>query len=819
MKRILKRVSSVVTGRSAPRIGDLQKTAGATIISLVTALLVGCGLQINGSSSQGSSPAGGSSGPVATGGQTIPIPASFQALTGCANPNTGTSNGDWGLGTYPVYTAVDNTAPMVGLPIYTSNSIFWTSRENKPGQSILLAGAFTDATKKVRIAPIPAGTSDWQSVVKSSTSVIVPIQEGTTGLSFIVPASFPAGVYGFQIEDPSALPILGLANIPVLNWAIGVPSTVDPSAALMHQVHDCSVEPGETLRVFGKNFLASEQIILQATSGLSYSLSPSKADSNSFAVSIPSNLPPATYNLWVGTAPWSDTSSPPVQITVVPSPSFTVQSVACSTLVGDGATDNTSRLQLCLDWYAPLIGSKELAYIAIPQGNFVLTNGVTPHSFEVLVGSSQGSTNFLGKPPGTPPSAWFTVPQYFGMTNMSLNAPANPNLLLSAGTTTGDPLTSGHLFFDNVNFASTTDASAGRETMFDIGGPDIQVYGSSFLSNSNQDLDLMFGDGGIVSGNKIILNNWTGLAIGNSQNIIFEGNETTSQNTPGEGDGQHSGGSGLSVGRSNNQYGPSALSRNIYVGYNKFDNMGSNDQQVITNDGDGGAYIGPVASSTATTVILASDPAWNWMGTTNPGAAAIAVISGTGVGQYSFLKSYSGRNITPVTPWKVPPDQTSLVVITQYELNMTIAHNMIANTLGAGIVLGDALEGVVEDNLLTNAGMGILISAFGSYGGPAGYGPVMNTDVLRNIIAVGAGTFIWPSVHWNTAGIGIQDMPGCLESGLMIRDNVVPGIETIYNTDGVNGVNANLIEQNQAYWFPSFYTPGFLIQDNSPPPA
>jgi hypothetical protein len=314
MKRILGRVSPVVTKQAALSIGDLQKTAGVATISLFAALLAGCGLQVNGPSSQGSSPAAGDGGPVAIGGQTIPIPASFQALTGCANPNTGTSNGDWGVGTYPVYTPVDNTAPTVGLPIYTSNSIFWTSRENKPGQSILLAGAFTDATKKVRIAPIPAGTSDWQSVVKSSTSVIAPIQEGATGLSFIVPASFPAGVYGFQIEDPSALPIFGLANIPVLNWAIGVPSTVDPSAALMHQVHDCSVEPGETLRVFGKNFLASEQIILQATSGLSYSLSPSKADSNSFAVSIPGNLPPATYNLWVGTAPWSATSSPPVQM-------------------------------------------------------------------------------------------------------------------------------------------------------------------------------------------------------------------------------------------------------------------------------------------------------------------------------------------------------------------------------------------------------------------------------------------------------------------------------------------------------------------------
>ena len=89
--------------------------------------------------------------------------------------------------------------------------------------------------------------------------------------------------------------------------------------------------------------------------------------------------------------------------------------------------------------------------------------------------------------------------------------------------------------------------------------------------------------------------------------------------------------------------------------------------------------------------------------------------------------------------------------------------------LYTSIVLGDALEGVIEDNVLTNSGYGILISAFGPYGGPAAYGPVINTDVLRNTIAVGKGNFIVPSINDNVAGIGISDFPGCLLSGLMIR--------------------------------------------------
>jgi hypothetical protein len=63
--------------------------------------------------------------------------------------------------------------------------------------------------------------------------------------------------------------------------------------------------------------------------------------------------------------------------------------------------------------------------------------------------------------------------------------------------------------------------------MFSVAGPDIQVYNSYFLSNENQDFDLYFGDGAIVSGNHFVLNNWTGNVVEDSQNVIFENNLPT----------------------------------------------------------------------------------------------------------------------------------------------------------------------------------------------------------------------------------------------------------------------------------------------------
>jgi hypothetical protein len=103
--------------------------------------------------------------------------------------------------------------------------------------------------------------------------------------------------------------------------------------------------------------------------------------------------------------------------------------------------------------------------------------------------------SIFGNPIGSPPTAWFHLSQYSGLANLSLTAPANPNLLLSSGTILGDPTTSGHIYLGSVKLTSTTDASNGAEYMTALAGPDIQVYNSTFLSNSNQVFDILFGDG------------------------------------------------------------------------------------------------------------------------------------------------------------------------------------------------------------------------------------------------------------------------------------------------------------------------------------
>jgi hypothetical protein len=77
---------------------------------------------------------------------------------------------------------------------------------------------------------------------------------------------------------------------------------------------------------------------------------------------------------------------------------------------------------------------------------------------------------------------------------------------------------------------------------------------------------------------------------------------------------------------------------------------------------------------------------------------------------------------------------------------------------------------------------------------------------------------MWDNPNTNVSGIVLLDNPGLLLSGMMVRDNLVPSRGTISSSNGVNGVSAVIVEQNQAYLSFDLRVPGFLLQDNMPPP-
>jgi hypothetical protein len=113
-------------------LDDLSRLSLIITVALCLLVQCGCGLSLNPNAQAATNQAPSTPSTGGPGGQAVPVPGSFQALTGCTNPNTGASNGDWGVGSNPVYTWISNTSPVVGMPIYTSNTVFWTSRETPP---------------------------------------------------------------------------------------------------------------------------------------------------------------------------------------------------------------------------------------------------------------------------------------------------------------------------------------------------------------------------------------------------------------------------------------------------------------------------------------------------------------------------------------------------------------------------------------------------------------------------------------------------------------------------------------------------------------
>jgi hypothetical protein len=743
------------------------------------------------------------------------FPPEYRELQGCSNPNTGSPWGGWGSSGDPVYVDLTYGTQLMTTGEYAQNAVFWMSRENMPGQSVLLQGAFTPSSKTVRFAPIADGVRDWKSVVAASSIVLPTTQQGTTALSFQVPSGMTYGVYGIEIEDVAAQPVFELVNAPSLEWIIGSPDTSEEFRPLERKISPCTAEAGGTIHVYGKNFLNKSDVVLGASDGETEVLPLIQIDPNSAVAQIPAGTPSGQYYVWFGSKEWDAASSPSAIISVAAPHSISYTTTECSSVIADGSTDNTSNVQACLDNYAPVADGAHVAVITLPSGTIVLRAPIQLHAYEILSGSSMSTTEVFAVSSDSQPKEWVSLPAHSGIENLTVNGP-DTSMLAGSLDCSGNPDDSGHVSIQSARFVSTGTSASSKVDMIALCGPDILVQNSSFSAqgeNSAAVLAIMYGDGALVSSNTFDVSRGH-LYIGASQNVAVESSDFSYQTDPDAGQGD----TAISISRPFGAFQRSMVSQNIYVGYNAFHDMGSyTNNPVVATDGGGGAYYGGASSSTANTVILANDPMWEWTGVTNPDSVNLVVVSGTGAGQYARLKGVDGRTLTLSTELQVLLDDTSIVELVACHRSLAITHNTFEDNINYQVALFNSIDGAVEDNALSNAGRGIIIQSYGPYGGPAGFSPALYTDVLRNIIAVGSGDRFYSSPNENRAGIGLFNGYGTVMAGIMVRTNSVPSEETIYSTNGWNGVSGAVIEDNSAVWVPDTAPPAFLVQNNSVP--
>src|SRR6185437_3117549 len=137
------------------------------------------------------------------------------------------------------------------LPSYQQNeqAIVWVSGPARPGDSVVVTGAFSTTPKRIRIARLGSSGAAWPKAVDQSTEVVPAESADSEAISFVIPAKETDGVYAIRIEDDGGARLYARVNLPEIEWITGLPSPQNltrPDA----QVLPGAASEGGTLRIF-----------------------------------------------------------------------------------------------------------------------------------------------------------------------------------------------------------------------------------------------------------------------------------------------------------------------------------------------------------------------------------------------------------------------------------------------------------------------------------------------------------------------------------------------------------------------------------------
>jgi len=88
----------------------------------------------------------------------------------------------------------------------------------------------------------------------------------------------------------------------------------------------------------------------------------------------------------------------------------------------------------------------------------------------------------------------------------------------------------------------------------------------------------------------------------------------------------------------------------------------------------------------------------------------VAIIDGTGKGQYRVVKSSAGGFHTLETPWEIAPDQSSKVLFSQCPTDCSFIFNRFTGTVGGINFYGNAFGNVINSNWMRNSLEGVMFN-------------------------------------------------------------------------------------------------------------
>ena len=617
--------------------------------------------------------------------------------------------------------AIVGAVQALGTPADAAPALFWLSEPLRPGEVALAYGGELAGVREVRVerlADSDPGMPPPRASVASGVAVRV-LQPSDGSLKFVMPATLEEGVFAINVGGGPRM-----ANAPRVEWS--QPTRLLPGLSQNETV------PGSTVQIIGRNFLLNEanrgrvKVVLRQPNGRVVPMQVIRVEAYSILAAVPSDIRLTTYEVWVhngsgGPAGWGGgTRLRVTQAARWPDRVFNARDFGAR---GDDVSDDS-------DAFRRALAAAERAgggVVYLPAGTYRVSGGFRLPR-QVVVRGEGREISWLKWPQTNPRSVSDFVPAAlsgdgeYGLEHLSLMVRNARSVLrdLSFDALNGAlygpraPVPELESFVKPAGEARDVFLRdvriqyvpwAGRPSAEPIRDPQWQFDKWGITNSPDQDLTVALGgtrnvevsDCEFVGTQRFLdvenarltrnrFSNQMGVSWtdGGGQYVVFEGNHIT----------------GASSWRSSLE-----PLRHLYIAHNVSRNIERGEREALTFDVNVplgrpershrlDAWQGRVASASADTLRLqgAALPPDSYRG------FDALILAGKGAGQYGRVVGNRSDTLTVAHPWDVPPDGSSLVLLTRLPGHVIFYKNDAEDTSVLGQIWGYLYDVVFDGN-------------------------------------------------------------------------------------------------------------------------
>lgn len=570
---------------------------------------------------------------------------------------------------------------------HNTPAVIWFSNQVKPDETLVINGdSFTPETKVklTRLLDSDGG--------EASEQYVTPLDVSEQSLKVVIPAEWQPGVYTCAIENTDECFTEFFVNQPEIWWQQG-DSGVD------------SATQGGWLRFQGNCLCFDKMPVVELISDNKViSLEVTDRSMYSVQTAIPDDLEPGVYQIKFSNGYGGQTAIVSIDDIEIRAKSEKEPMIVDVT---DYGADTTGKKDCTLSIIQAIeyLGNFGGGVIYFPAGRYridsILRSGVFiktplkipdnvtlrgesmelvslwwPDQDEPLPSLIEGSNNFTIEE-----LTIYTQGKHSSIITGESNVTINRvRIRVNCYYMTNNNGKEHHKRVVDVDFGDTKLGAA-----FVIWGSNLKITNCDIYT-SNICFSVNHCHGAYLANNKVMAKNF--FFFSGCSELIFENNSFI-------GNQLTAGGSNIAL-----HFG-ATVCRHSYIGHNTIQHIYGGDHEAFTLDGHGNCYLGAVKNVHGNTLDIVE----NWQPVVgakenmrNIYGTAMFIIEGKGRGQYRWLQKYDGKHVTLDEPWKIEPDETSIVSVGKFNGRHLIIGNKMCDTGTAVQLYPPNFECIVAEN-------------------------------------------------------------------------------------------------------------------------